>query len=136
MDLFGIGQAMIGAARIYFQSSRHTGRTLSLIEAVKQSDRICFTTEREARRVVRLIKERGITVDYIIVDPKTPDRLFEKGTGQGRTLFDHNWVEEYYLHGIEHMQQEIDHFETQLSGYGEAHRKTKHQAIEMSRWSI
>lgn len=136
MDLFGIGQAMMGAARVYFQSSRCTGRTISLIEAVKEGDRICFTTEREARRVVHLIKGRGITVDYIVVDPKHPDRLFERGTGQGRTIFDHSWIEEYYLHGIDCMQQEIDHFETQLSGYGAAHRETKRQAIELSRWVI
>lgn len=136
MDLFGIGPAMTGTARIYFQSARHTGRTQALIEAVKDGDRICFTSEREARRVVRLIKERGINVDYIVADPKTPDSLFQKGTGQGRTILDHSWVEEYFLRGIENMQKDIDYFETQLSGYGATHRKTKRQAEELAKWNI
>lgn len=134
MDHFGIGAAMHGAALIYTQSARRTGRTTSLVDSVKDGDRICFSDSREAERVRRLCMERGVKVECIVIDPKTPERLFERGTSQGRTLFDHSWVEQYYLNSISRAQDEIDHFEQQLSGYGEKHRETKRRAEELAKW--
>lgn len=66
--------------------------------------------------------------------PKTPERVFERGTPKGRTIFDHSWVEQYYLQAIERTQQEIDHFERQASGFGDAHRETRWRAEEIAKW--
>ncbi len=70
MDHFGIGAAMLGGARIYVQSARRTGRTLSLVESAKEGDRLVFAEPREADRVRRLCLERGVKVDCIVIDPR------------------------------------------------------------------
>lgn len=136
MDHFGIGAAIQGMARMYFHSARRTGRTTSLVESVKEGDRIVFADSREAERVRRLCIERGVNVECVVIEPKMPERVFERGTPEGRTIFDHSWVEQRYLEVIERAQQEIDHLERQASGYGEAHRETKRKAEELARWRI
>jgi hypothetical protein len=134
MDFFGIGAAMKGMCRVYIQSSRGSGRTISLVEGVKDGDRVCFTNRQEADRVKRLFKERGVNVECIVVSTREPQRIFERGTSQGRTIFDHSWVEEFYMDRMEECQKELEHLERQSSGYGEAHRETRRKAIEMSKW--
>jgi hypothetical protein len=136
MDLFGIGQAVKGAVSIYFRSARGGGRTISMVESVKDGDRICFTNRKEADRVSKLCQERNVSVECIVIHPHMPEKLFERGSSIGRTIFDHSWVEEYYLHAIEQCARSIDHFERETSGYGEAHRKTRRAAIESSKWVI
>lgn len=134
MDHFGIGAAMYGMARMYCQSARRTGRTTSLVESVKDGDRIVFTNSKEAEHVRRLCLERGVQVEVMIAEPHQQERVFERGTPEGRTLFDHSWVEQYYLNAIERAQREIDHLERQASGYGEAHRETTRRAKELATW--
>jgi len=135
MDHFGIGAAIHAAAFIYTQSARRTGRTTSLVESVKDGDRIVFSDEREALRVQRLCAERGVQVECRVVNPKTPDRIFEMGTPQGRTIFDHSWVEQRYMMAIAYTMREIDHLEREASGYGEAHRETARKAEEIAKWN-
>lgn len=134
MDMFGIGSAVKSMMKIYSVSARHTGRTLSMVENVKNGDRIIFTNAKEANRVKRLIKEKGIDVECIYV----PDYEFimEIGTGQGRTILDHSWVEDFYASAIERANKDIDFFEKQLSGYGQDHKETKERAEKMQRWEI
>lgn len=134
MDHFGIGAAVRGSVLVYMSSARGSGRTTSLVESVKDGDRIVFASAREAQRVGRLCHDRGVSVACIVVDPREPQRVFECGTPVGRLIFDHGWVEQYYLQAIERAQAEIDHFERQASGYGEAHRETRRQAQEMAKW--
>ncbi|HEY3432535.1 MAG TPA: hypothetical protein VGK09_08305 [Rhodocyclaceae bacterium] len=134
MDHFGIGNAMKGLALTYFQSSRRTGRTASLVESVKDGDRVVFADSKEAERVRRLCLERGVTVECIVIDPKESERVFERGTSNGRTIFDHSWVEQRYLQSLERIQMEIDHLDRQASGYGESHRETKRHAEEQAAW--
>lgn len=134
MDHFGIGAAIRGAANIYFQSARQTGRTTSLVESVKDGDRIVFTNEREAERVRRLCLERGVTVECVVIKPMEPERVFNRGTPGGRTIFDHSWVEQFYMLAIDNAAQAIDRLERQSSGYGEAHRETRRKAEEVAKW--
>lgn len=135
-DFFGIGNAIRSAVQIYRMGSRHTGRTLSLVNSLKEGDRVVFTNEQEAKRVERLAKERGVKLSYMVVNPKNPERIFERGTSEGRTIFDHTWVEEFYENAINKVASEISFFETQASGFGEAHKETQHKAMEMMKWRI
>lgn len=128
MDLFGIGSALKGVAHAYFHCSRQTGRTTMMIDSIKDGDRIIFAHRNESERVQRICKERGLDVDCIFASTRDPSRIFEHGSSLGRTVFDHGWVEEYYLNAMDRCAAEIRHFETGLSGYGEAHRKTKREA--------
>ena len=136
MDHFGIGAAVLGSVRIYMHSARRTGRTTSLVESVKDGDRIVFCDTREAERVRRLTLERGVKVECVVISPSDPQRLFERATAEGRTILDHSWVESYYQLAIERAQADIDHFERETSGYGAAHRETRRRAEELAKWRI
>jgi hypothetical protein len=135
MDHFGIGQAMQAAARIYFQSARRTGRTTSLLDSLKDGDRICCATSKEAARLERMCHERKLKVECIVIDPASPERLMERPTSEGRTIFDHSWVEQFYADTLERARNAIDNFQRETSGFGEAHRETRRKAEEMQRWN-
>lgn len=134
MDHYGIGAAASGIFEVYVQVSRKTGRTTSLVESVKDGDRICFLSRNEAEQVRRLCDERGVKVECIVIDPECPGRIFERGTPTGRLLFDHSWVEQYYRNVIKRAARDIDHLQQQASGYGEAHRETRRCAEELAKW--
>lgn len=134
MDHFGIGAAFLAMWRVYIASARQTGRTTSLLDSVKAGDRVIVVTSGEARRLRQLCAERGVDVECIARDPRAAENLFELGTSQGRTLFEHTWLEAYYLATVERAAAQVDHFERELSGYGAAHRETRRRAIELARW--
>lgn len=136
MDHFGIGGGVEGAALIYFTSARRTGRTTSLIESLKDGDRIVFANQREADRVKRLCLERGLNVSFIVVDPRKVRDIFQYPTSEGRTIFDHSWVEDFYLHAIEACRKDIDYIQREASGYGTAHIETRQRAAELAKWNI
>jgi hypothetical protein len=120
-------------AHTYIQTARGTGRTTSLLDSLRDGDRVCCVDAREARRLTELAHERGLKVEFLALPVSTPDRLFQRGTSEGRTIFDHSWVEQYFLAAIEQAQRDIDHLQRQTSGYGEAHLETKRQAKEFKR---
>ena len=120
MDLFGIGSAVRGAMRIYFMSARSTGRTTRLVEILESGDTVVCVDTAQARRIVSLCKDNGqYNVDYIIVDPKYPDNVYHVLAGkeiQGRLIFDHVWIEQYYLHAIDSNIKYIDGLKNRFSG--------------------
>lgn len=134
MDHFGIGTAVQAAVSVVMQASRRSGRTTSLVESVKEGDRIVFADPREADRVRRLCLERGVTVECIVVEPDRPHEVLLKGTTQGRMIFDHTWVERFYALTVERAQVEIDKLEQAGSGYGAPHRETRRRAEEIAKW--
>jgi hypothetical protein len=136
MDFFGIGQAMKAMVQVYRQASRATGRTISLVESVKNGDRICFSNPEECGRVKRLCKDRGINIDCIVISPSQPELIFNRPPSQGRTIFDHGWIEDYYSIALERCEKAIDTLERENSGFGEAHRETQKKAMEMSKWHL
>jgi hypothetical protein len=138
MDHFGTGLGVAGVAKVYFQSSRRSGRTKSLVDSLKSGDRVVFLSEKEGRRVNSLCKERGVEIEMIVCDPRSPDRLFGRSspTGDARTIFDHGWVEQFYMDAITSAQRDIDHFQKELSGRGAAHREKKRQTEEFSKWPL
>ena len=136
MDQFGIGGAVVGAAEVYFRASRGTGRTTSLVESVKDGDRVVFLNARDVREFERLIKDRRVPVRCTIVSPSDPHAIFERG-GQpkGRTIFDHRWLEEFYLVGLRRIVAEVDRIERETSGATEVHRETRRAARVASLWN-
>lgn len=134
MDHFGIGAAVEGAARVYFQSARRTGRTTSLLESLKDGDRVCCATGAEAQHLERQCRERGLQVQVITLPPNLAYSIFDRGTPEGRTIFDHGWVERYYMGALEHARAELDHLQREASGFGSAHIETRAMARELANW--
>lgn len=136
MDHFGIGAAMRGMHEVYVQSARQTGRSTYLLDNLKDDDRVVCLTTQEARRLEELARERGLKTQFVTCPIENVAKLFEHGTPQGRTIFDHTWVEAFYLRRLENTEREIDHLQKELSGWGEAHRQTQRAARELARWKL
>lgn len=136
MDFFGIGLAVKAAASIYFQGARQTGRTTALLGSLKDGDRVVCVDAVQAERLRRQAVERGLTIETVVVSPTTPERLRERGTPPGRLIFDHVWVERYYMAAIERAQRDIDGLQRQYGGHGEAHLETRRMAAELAKWRI
>lgn len=133
-DIFGIGVAIKGATMTYFQAARRSGRTVSMVAALKDGDRVWFTDSREADRVHRLCAERGIEVECRVCDPRDIHKVWERGIAKGRTVFDHSWVERFYLNSIENSWICLNDLARETSGVGEAHFETRRKAQELARW--
>lgn len=134
MDAFGIGQAIKGMALAYFAASRRTGRSTSLVEGLKDGDRVVCLMPEEAKRLRRLCARHAPCAEFVVVDPDRAEQVFERGTAVGRTIFDHTWVEDYYMRAIERATRDIDHLQRQASGAGMAHLETRRRAEELARW--
>lgn len=115
MDHFGIGTAMRAVTSVYFQTARRTGRTKSMVESLKNGDRVVFADRREANRISVLCRHSGLDVECIVVPPATCELLMECNQSRGRTLFDHSWVEQFYMDAIARAQQDIHQFQVRLS---------------------
>lgn len=44
----------------------------------------------------------------IAIDPDMPERISERGTAKGRTIFEESWIEQYYIHASEAAAKERD----------------------------
>lgn len=118
MDHFGIGVAIHSMACAYSSSARQSGRTTRLVESAKDGDRIVFCNVREAKRVETLCRARGVKVDCIVIPIHEPFRVRDRKPSEGRTIFDHTWVEQYYVATIANAQKEIDFWQREGSGTG------------------
>jgi hypothetical protein len=133
-DFYGIGPAIKASVVMYQTCARGSGRTLSLLNSLKDGDRVVFTNVKQMRDFERQAKERGINLEYMVVDPATPNLILERRPSQGRTIFDHSWVEQYFFNAIERAEKDINRFQTVTSGCSEAPLETKHKALERSRF--
>ena len=138
MDHFGIGTGVLGAVETYITAARQTGRTTSLLESLRDGDRVVCRTQGEANDLDMRCQERGLKVAFLVVPTYAPNQVFSlgKGTSKGRTLFDHGWLEDYYKRLIRDAQAAVDFVQRETSGYGTAHLETKRQALEAARWRL
>ena len=110
-------------AKMYFQSARRTGRTSLLIESLKDGDRVVCAALPEARRLQKLADARGVNVKFTVVEPSRPELLT---ASTGRTVFDHSWVEQYYMASLKQCQSDIDTMQRNMSGTGDVVRFHNH----------
>lgn len=132
MDLYGIGIALKGMVRIYQETARRSGRTTLMLDRLKNGDRVICLVTHEAHRLKQLCRERGLDVEISTCPPDDPGRLFERGTPQGATIFDHSWVEKFFELQVANVIDSFDHLQRELSGRCEAHRETRRRAEELA----
>lgn len=136
MDFFGIEAGVRAAIGMYFAASRATDRSTTLMASLKDGDRVIFASEQERRRFANMARDRELKIDCVVIDPRahTVELIYRLGTSQGRTIFDHSWVEIYYTEQMKVASVDIDRFQERLSGWGEAHERTRLQARELARF--
>jgi hypothetical protein len=125
MDQFGIGSAIKGCAINFFAASRQSGRTTQLIESLKNGDRVVCISSKDAEWLRRRIKEFDKDIDVISIPTKDAGKIFDHATSKGRTIFDHRWLEQFYIEAIDRLEKEIDYLQRESSGFGAAHIETK-----------
>ena len=114
-DFFGIGNAIKKLIDKYRYSSRFSGRTTNLINSVKTGDRVVFTKQNTADDFERQCKARDVEIECVAINPSRKDFPFGLHTVQGRTFFDHTWVEEAYTQAIDNVYNRINFYERELS---------------------
>lgn len=136
MDFFGIEAGVRAALGMYFAASRATDRSTTLLSSLKDGDRVIFASEQERRRFAGMARDRELKIDCVVIDPKAyvDEAIHRLGTSRGRTIFDHSWIEIYYIDALRSASQDIDRFQERLSGWGEAHERTRLQAREIARF--
>jgi hypothetical protein len=127
-DHSGIGLAISAMFQTYRQSARTTGRTTSLLESVKDGDRIIVLNGQEKTRLERELRDRKLNVDVFVMPLNRINELSHRAPSTGRTVFEHTWVEAFYELAIERAQKEIDVMQRETSGNGTAHIETMQRA--------
>ena len=125
-------QAMV---RVYIQGARQTGRTTSLLESLKDGDRVVCATPAHAKDLERRCRPRGLQVELVVVEPhRAHEDMFKRGPAAGRTVFDHVWIEMYYQLVLERAAADVDFLQRETSGFGTAHIETREKARQTHRW--
>lgn len=115
MDQFGISTALLAAARIYFQTARDTGRTTRFINSLKDGDRVVFCNPKDMRHFQVHAHQMGRHFECVLASPKRLAELqLPRRSGQ-RTVFDHTWLEEYWLAEMEKTSAFVSRFEAEMS---------------------
>lgn len=135
-DFFNIGSAIKGAIHILYQSMRCSGRTTNLVKSLKCGDRVVCLNNKDANLLKGKLKDFGVDGVEILVRNPRDLNLNGVGTAQGRTVFDHRFVEEWYLDAIEDAGSVLHRFEQDLSGFDERHIETRKKAQEIFKWRI
>lgn len=65
-------------------------------------------SSKEADLVTRMFRERKVGAQVIAIDPDMPERISERGTTKGRTIFEESWIEQDYIHTLEVAAKERD----------------------------
>jgi hypothetical protein len=116
MDEYGYGAAMRSGLEIFEMASRQSGRTMRLIERVNDGDRIICSTQKEADRLRRLLREVGKEkVSVSAIDPRTDPRERDARPPIGRTFFEHTWVFQHFVETIRREIEHIEHVQRQMS---------------------
>jgi len=136
MDHFGIGAAIEGAARVYCHTARRTGRTTALVKSLNTGDRVVFCDAREAERVSRMCREQGTHIEYVVIDPGNVafNKLTNRARPIGRLIFDHSWVEQFYIHAISRAGREIEFLQQEFSGLGTDVKPSPWMTLEIDKW--
>jgi len=119
MDAFGFGAALRGVAKVYFISARRSGRTTALVESLKDGDKVICRSHMEGNSIKDLCKRRGVEIEICAVNPAEWANIYQVPPAKRRMVFDHTWVEEFYLQQIEDMGKFFERVQQERSGSGE-----------------
>jgi hypothetical protein len=99
-----------------------------MLDSLKDGDRVVCLEGNEARRLESLCRERGLKVSFKVLNPMRSSDVFDGGTPEGRTVFEHSWVGQYFRQSLEMAEHHLEKLQRESSGFGEAHLKTQRQA--------
>jgi hypothetical protein len=118
-DFYRLGSGILTTVKAYLKTLRQTGRTTQFIKSLRDGDIIVVSNETQKRIIRELALDSGINkIDFIIynvnntdifADPLEELRSSLRGRNDRRIVFDHTWIEQYYIHSIHKMQKRLVH---------------------------
>lgn len=117
-DLRRIAAALKTALEMFEMGSRQSGRTERMLAQLKPGHRIICADPREAERLRRQVRERGIK-DVVITsaDPKLPLLAGPFARDRCRpTTADHDWIYKRFMAAIRDVEASIEHELRMISG--------------------
>lgn len=115
MDEYGYSAAMKAGLAVFEMSGRGSGRTMRMIERAADEDRIVTTTPREAKRIERILRERGKKTAVVALEPSALPMERLSTQPLGRTWFDHLWQQAYYEHRMAQADSDLEFFQKAVS---------------------
>lgn len=106
---YGMGAATRAAMDMFNMGCRQTGRTLRMCENANPGDRIVAHDERAKRYIERILRDIAKENVEVVAIPVSlhGDHLARLRPASGRLMFDHNWVEQFYMARIGNAQADI-----------------------------
>lgn len=114
MDHYEIGATIQGAANMAMVLRKGKGRTTSMLNQLVNGDRVITINQDHADMLRRLVRERKLSVEVLVLSPENPEVY--KYPPMGKTHLDHVWVEAYYQHVLARAIRDVDHIQAELSG--------------------
>lgn len=115
MDIYGIGDSVLGFLQGHLHGSRRTGRTELMLNMLNKGDYVVCGTQAEQRHISHEIKARG--VDGVVVlacDPVRLEGLVTRGQRANKVYFTHDFVEQFYECRINRMHEDLDAISARL----------------------
>ena len=117
MNDHGFGEKLKELTENFIKSCRQTGRTTSLIDSLKDGDIVIFYNTPEAKRIQNLsLVEKNVKIHAVVINPKLNDSEISYKLNEikienknNRIVFDHSWIEKYYLVTIEQAIANLDY---------------------------
>ncbi len=111
---------------------RQTGRTYLLLQSLKPGDRFIACAPEQVALVQSRLHHLGVQdVEVIYLAPRLAE-LEKLHTSNGKTVFDHSWVERLAINGIEQSRNFFEHYADRVSGFDERHEATREKARKKS----
>ena len=113
MDEYGLIAAAKTGLKLFEASSRGSGRTSRLVERVTDEDQIVAPTREVSDYIRHRLKDAGkkTRVFTIPVDRFNP----EHRAPNGRTFFDHTWIEQYIRQSICRAEDDLEAMQRAMS---------------------
>tara|TARA_R110001606_G_scaffold71219_1_gene162919 strand:- start:13305 stop:13718 length:414 start_codon:yes stop_codon:yes gene_type:complete len=115
MDIYGIGDAVLGFLQGYLHGSQRSGRTELMLNMLKKDDCVVCSTQAEKRLITSQIKDRGVDgVVVLVCDPVRLEGLVARGKFAEKVYFTHCFVERFYECRINRMHEGLDEISARL----------------------
>lgn len=106
MDQYGIGSAMQAMQAMYVNTARRAGRTTSMLQQLKDGDRVICSSQSAQRDIKNRAQKMGLKIECIHLSD-FHDMATMPPT-KGMVYLDHTMVERLYEVSILCAQNEID----------------------------
>lgn len=116
-DAHNMVEACLAGMQVYKLAARQTGRTERLLASLGRGDAVIVGSEAEARRMRARLGKRSGLIAVVVLDPTVgyPATAAHGWKTKGQAVFDHTWVEAFFIEQIRLLKSGVAMMEERLS---------------------